>query len=128
MKTSKNFKVQNPENPKIPGSGSGFENPEKSQNHGNRNLFFRDISWISRNGGAQELKDPTTVKEALLSSGFGILKSLDLNPPDSGYLSRHLECFISGMGNFFRGMGYPANSGKGIYRFVNLSEVNNNIQ
>ena len=53
-----------PKIPKSRGSGSGFENPEKipseksrkSQNPGDRDLFFRDIPGISRSGGAQEQK------------------------------------------------------------------------
>ena len=81
-KSRKNPECEIPKIPKSRGSGLGFENPEeiprksrknpeknpekipneksrKSQNPGDRDLFFRDIPGKSRSGGVKELKDPT---------------------------------------------------------------------
>ena len=80
MKTSKNSLVKNPENPKIPGSGSRFENLEKSQksqNHGDRDLFFGILYPgysldIPKRWRPRAKRPHNSEKSTFISSGFGI--------------------------------------------------------
>ena len=94
--------------------------------------YIPDIPWISRSGGAQELKDPTTVKKALLyprDSGF--FKSRDFNPPDSGFflisgfLSPGFGVFYLRDRDFFRGMRYPDKKPTLVKRYTGSSNLLN---